>query len=349
MSAAPQRPRTRTASVCTAADTSRGTHTVKISRNSQHRGLGVGRCVNSSTFAVGGHDWSISYYPDGRAGDCDYVAVYLVLMSKNAEVTVLYDLRLIHPSTGLPSSMSSLQAVFNAAQPSWGMKRFMKKSDLYASGYLLDDCLQIECGITIVKVYEVEVPPSNLFDNLGKLLEWKEGFDVRFKVKGEVFRAHRIVLAMRSLVFKAELYGPMSDKNKIRIITVEDMQPPVFKALLHFIYTDSLPARDVLEGDENREMVKHLLVAADRYAMKKMKMMCESILCRRLDIESVAATLVLADQHDCSRLKDVCIRFINSSNRVNDVLASQGYEHLKRACPALTVELWEKSSKSRKI
>jgi hypothetical protein len=33
-------------------------------------------------------------------------------------------------------------------------------------------------------------------------------------------------------------------------------------------------------------MVKHLLVAADKYAMEKMKLMCESILCERLDEET---------------------------------------------------------------
>uniref|UniRef100_A0A0A9GPJ7 BTB domain-containing protein n=1 Tax=Arundo donax TaxID=35708 RepID=A0A0A9GPJ7_ARUDO len=194
-------------------------------------------------------------------------------------------------------------------------------------------------------VCEIQEPPSDLQDNLGKLLESKEGADVTFEVNGEVFHAHRIVLAMRSPVFKAELYGPMTEKST-RNITVEDMHPAAFRTLLHFIYTDSLPAMDDFDGDEYNEMVKHLLVAADRYAMERMKKLCETILSKKLDVESVATTLAVADQHHCSKLKDVCIQFINSSNRMDDVVASQGYQHLKRACPSVFVDIWEKSAKS---
>ena len=49
------------------------------------------------------------------------------------------------------------------------------------------------------------------------------------------------------------------------------MQPAVFKTLLHFIYKDSLPVMDNLDEDENKEMVKHLLEVADRYALERMK------------------------------------------------------------------------------
>jgi speckle-type POZ protein len=106
---------------------------------------------------------------------------------------------------------------------------------------------------------------------------------------------------------------------------------------------------DGLDGDDTEEMVKHLLVAADRYALERMKVMCECILAKRLDVDSVAHTLALADQHHCSQLKDACIGFINSSNRIGDVVASLGYAHLKRECPAVIVEILEKSAKTRKI
>jgi speckle-type POZ protein len=187
-----------------------------------------------------------------------------------------------------------------------------------------------------------------LSDNFGKLLETAEEADVTFDVKGEFFPAHMIVLATRSPVFKAELYGPMRDKQRLNI-TVQDMQPAVFKALLHFIYTDSLPPMEHLDGDDNKNMVKHLLVAAYRYAMERMKIECEAILCKSLDVETVATTLALADQHHCSGLRDACAEFIVSSNRMDDVLASQGYAHLKRSCPAVLVDILERATKSRKI
>ncbi|KAK1662964.1 hypothetical protein QYE76_051123 [Lolium multiflorum] len=111
----------------------------------------------------------------------------------------------------------------------------------------------------------IEVPPSNITEQLGKLLDAKDGADVMFEVQGEELPAHKLVLAMRSPVFKALLYGPMKEKDSNRVI-IDDMQPAIFKVLLHFIYTDSLPPKmdDDLEGDDKKEVTRHLLVAADR-------------------------------------------------------------------------------------
>jgi speckle-type POZ protein len=213
----------------------------------------------------------------------------------------------------------------------------------------------IECDLTVIKepllvdeTAEIQMPPSNLSDNLGNLLKTGEEADVTFEIQGEVFPAHKIVLAMRSPVFKAELFGPMRDKTG-RKITVKDMQPAVFSSLLHFIYTDLLPSMEDLGDNENKEMVKHLLVAADRYAIERLKMICEGILCRSLDVESVATMLALADQHQCSRLKDACVLFLMSSNKMDDVVASQGYVQLKKVCPAVLLDILERRMLSHKI
>ncbi|KAL6843281.1 hypothetical protein ACP4OV_026994 [Aristida adscensionis] len=330
-----------------APKTERCTHALEIAGYSLTKGLAADEFIRSATFAAGGHD-------------C--VTVMLELMSEpeqGAGVRVFAGFRLVNPTTG--ASRPLLQPtekswVFSHANPIQGFRLSKKLSELEASPYMHDDCIVIECDITVVlglpiseskSMYEIPVPPSDLSDNLGKLLESGEGSDVAFKVQGEIYHAHKIVLAMRSPVFKAELYGLLGENKKC--LTVEDMQPTVFKALLHFIYTDSLPDMDDFDADENEEVVKHLLVAADRYAMERMKLMCESILCKRLNAQSVATTLALADQHHCIKLKDACIGFINSLNGMDDVVQSQGYEHLKRTCPAVFVEIWEKAAKSRKI
>ncbi|KAJ1255686.1 hypothetical protein BS78_K171300 [Paspalum vaginatum] len=299
------RPSARTASMCTAEESARITHSFKVVGGMLHRGFGVGNSVRSAAFAAGGPRRLIS--------------------KPNVEATtVLYDFRLVNQVSGLSSSVFTNLAVFNAPKPlSWGRRRFMKKSDLEALGYLKDDCLEIECDLTMIKVDEIDAPHSDMVHGLGKLLESEEAADATFKVQGEVFRAHRLVLAMRSPVFRAEFYGPFGDKRKEEAVVVEDMEPPVFKALLHFIYTDSLPTMDDLDCHEYEEMAKHLLVAADRYGMERMKLI--------------------------SKLKDACIRFINFSNRKDAVAASQGYEHLKTACPTVVAEIWGKPAKSRKI
>lgn len=72
------------------------------------------------------------------------------------------------------------------------------------SGYIKDDCLKIECVLTVVHKpivsnakgrSEIEVPPSDLSDHLGKLLEEEETADVDFIVGGSKIAAHKSVLA----------------------------------------------------------------------------------------------------------------------------------------------------------
>ncbi|CAM0909178.1 unnamed protein product [Alopecurus aequalis] len=360
-----QSPRATTASTLS-PETAHGTHLFKIDGYSLYRGLGVGNCIHSATFTVGGCDWCVLLYPDGDNEEFeDWVSVFLELKTGEAEVRALYDLRIIDCTTRPPQPVSTHQPNPSGAEPRvfdtldgemcvWGHADFVRKSEI--GKYIADDVLLVQCSLTVINFKAeakmmcaaVQVPPSDMLDDLGNFLEAQEGANVSFKVKGEVFLAHKSILAARSPVFKAEFYGPMRNKSR-RNVTIEDMQPGVFKALLHFIYTDSLPPMDDLIDDEHEEMVKHLLVAADRYAMERMKLVCESKLYESLHAETVATTLALADQHHCSQLKDACIEFINSSNRMNDVVASKGYEHLKRACPAIIADILEKTAKTRKI
>ena len=106
-----------------------------------------------------------------------------------------------------------------------------------------DDSLFIKCRVGVVKsqtegpkIYSIAVPPSDMSKSFGQLLESGKGSDVSFEVDGEVFHAHKLVLAARSLVFKAQLFGPLKDKNT-ELIKVEDMLAPVFKVLCSCPFT----------------------------------------------------------------------------------------------------------------
>ena len=68
----------------------------------------------------------------------------------------------------------------------------------------------------------------------GKLLDSGKGTDVNFEVEGEIFAAHKLVLAARSPVFKAQLFGPMRNQNT-QCIKVDDIVAPVFKVSSVFL------------------------------------------------------------------------------------------------------------------
>jgi speckle-type POZ protein len=76
----------------------------KIDGYSLYMGLGVGECINSATFAVGGYDRGIDFYPDGdEEKSKDFVSVFLKLRTKNAEARALYDLRLVDQARTPPA------------------------------------------------------------------------------------------------------------------------------------------------------------------------------------------------------------------------------------------------------
>ncbi|KAM0825830.1 hypothetical protein ACQ4PT_069286 [Festuca glaucescens] len=249
----PQMLASKTVSTCT-PQKAQGTHVFDILGYSQHRNMGVSNYIRSGYFSVGGHDWSIVLFPDGIKKNPDCIVIALFHHAKGAaKVRASYDLRLVNQTTRNRSEFEKLT-------------------------YIQDDRLTIESTVTVFKephvsetksFLEIEVPPSDLTEHLCKLLHEKEGMDVTFSVGGHTFGAHKVVLAMRSPVFKAEFYGPMREA-RAELVTIKDMQPAVFRALLHFIYTDSLPVMDDREGDDNSEMIPHLLVAADRYAMERL-------------------------------------------------------------------------------
>jgi hypothetical protein len=86
-----------------------------------------------------------------------------------------------------------------------GLAKFMKRSELEEeSPYLRDDRLTIDCVPVITLVHDVKslaelLPPSDIAEHLGRLLQEKERTDVVFLVEGEAFPAHKMVLAMRAV------------------------------------------------------------------------------------------------------------------------------------------------------
>ncbi|KAI4984793.1 hypothetical protein ZWY2020_017423 [Hordeum vulgare] len=223
-----------------------------------------------------------------------------------------------------------------------GFGRFMRRVELEESGHLKDDSFTAKVDVTIMSEFHVLetpsilVPQSDLHRHLGVLLSSKADVDVEFQVGGETFLAHRLVLAVRSPVFKAELFGQMKEGITTETIRIDDMEAPVFNALLTFMYTDALPD---MKQEEEYVMAQHLLVAADKYDLERLKLICEDKLCNRIDTSSVATILVLAEQHQYHELKVACLVFLSSPNNLDAAIESEGFELLTKNCPRVIKDL----------
>ncbi|CAI5998059.1 unnamed protein product [Closterium sp. NIES-64] len=301
-----------------------GSHQFNITGYSLAKGMGVGKYMSSDTFTVGGFKWAIYFYPDGKNAEdnSQYVSLFIALASEGTDVRALFELTMLDQSgrgrhkvhSHFDRALESGPYTLKYRGSMWGYKRFFRRATLETSDYLKDDTLQITCTVGVVvtetegpkQPVSIPIPPSQMGKDYEVLLYSGEGCDVTFDVGDETVSAHRVILAARSPVLKALLYGPMRDRREGNI-PVTDIEAPVFKALLHFIYTDDLPSSG--PSAFTPIMAQHLLAAADRYALDRLRLICESKLCETVDADTVATTLALAEQHNAKRLKNVCLQF----------------------------------------
>jgi speckle-type POZ protein len=343
------------ASTIVAASTS-GCHILKIEGYSRTKGIPTGQVLFSSQFAVGGHRWRICYYPNGDESDtADYISVYL-FFSDYISVYLMLDEDV---TEDVKAQFKIYFAKLVEKQPSWtsrtvrnfpsqemrGYRKFIEREYFEKSEHLKDDSFTIKCDVAVVRDIctkeitapkFVSVPPPELNQHLCDLLKTEKGADVVFEVGGETIAAHRCVLASRSSVFNAELFGFMKEGDTAGVVRIDDMEVQVFKALLYFAYTDSL-----LETKKEEEdiMCQHLLVAADRYNMQRLKLICEEKLCEYIDVGTVAIILALAEQHHCDGLKKACFNFLSCPAHRRAFVATNGFQHLYKSCPSLVTEL----------
>ncbi|CAL5005185.1 unnamed protein product [Urochloa decumbens] len=307
---------------------------------SETMNLAIGQSVSES-FYVGGHRWRIKCYPRGDRieHNGEYVSIFLRLVSKSENVKAFFDVFLLHKD-GTPSLLRAkrLLHVFCLSSMSRGWSQFEKRSKL-ESTFLTNGLVRFMCGVIVVpdNPMPTPVPPSDIGVHLGRLLDCGDGSDVSFTVNGEMFPAHRAVLAARSPVFKAELFGSMADAT-MPSITVQDIEPAAFKVMLRFMYTDSFPADNEL-GDSPTDMLQHLLAAADRFALDRLKLICSLKLSEHVSVDTVGSILVCAETYNCPELKNKCLDFFAVEKNFKEAAFTDGFVFLLQKFPSLAAEL----------
>ncbi|GJV82828.1 BTB/POZ/MATH-domains containing protein [Tanacetum coccineum] len=223
-------------------------------------------------------------------------------------------------------------------------QEFTTNLSLDSSDYLKDDSVTFCCMVRVVQScirpnnFTIIPPPPEMEKDFKYLLDSEIGSDIVFLVKDVTFKAHKVILAARSPVFKAQFYG-LVGKPALDKVELMDMEPTVFKAMLLFIYSDKLPDSQESTGSMSH-MIQHLLVAADRFGLDRLKRLCEANLCEELNVDAVATTLSFAHDHHCSELKNFCMDFAVANLRA--VIQTEGYKCVEKSCPLLLLELLPK-------
>ncbi|KQJ99130.1 BTB/POZ and MATH domain-containing protein 1 [Brachypodium distachyon] len=309
----------------------------------QAKQLPIGKAVYSEVVSTGAHLWRIECFPraDDLKDEEEYLSVCITHMSKmSRSMRAILEVYLMDRN-GIPSRTETERTLktFRAKGGSIGCSSFIKGTTV-EKDYLLEGHITFVCAIIIIRDGCIPVPPSDIGVHLGSLLDHTDGTDVAFIVDGETFHAHRAVLAARSPVFRAELFGSMAEAT-MSSIERHDIMPATFKAMLHFIYTDALPGDDEL-GCSPVEVLQDLLAAADRYALDRLKLICAQKLLEHLSVDTVATTLACAETYNCPELKNKCFDFFAVEKNFKKAVFTAGFAMLLQKFPSITDELKSK-------
>uniref|UniRef100_A0ACD5W401 Uncharacterized protein n=1 Tax=Avena sativa TaxID=4498 RepID=A0ACD5W401_AVESA len=309
----------------------------------QSKQLPIGEVVQSDHVSAGGHLWRLVYFPHGQdeADKGEYISMFFQHMSKSRSVRAIVQVFMIGRDSKISRSRIETLQTFEIRgdqehRDSWGCNRFAKITDV-EKYCLIERHVTFVCTIMIIEDSPIPVPPSDIGTHLGRLLDHTDGTDVSFIVDDETFRAHRVVLAARSPVFRAELFGSMAEAT-MSSITLHDITPATFKVMLQFIYTDELPAEDE-HGDSSVEMIQNLLIAADRYALDRLKFICAQKLWDKVSVDTVATILACAETYSCQELRSKCIDFFVVGENFKEAMFTDGYAMLVLKFPLIVADL----------
>ncbi|XP_075149560.1 speckle-type POZ protein B-like [Haematobia irritans] len=219
--------------------------------------------------------------------------------------------------------------------------RLISMDDLrdYSRGFLPQDTLTVVCDITAI-LDTVDIVPRQIGDvsvigadqnkqeDLSKLLETGRFSDVVFVVGDKEFKAHKAILTIRSEVFARMFEHESLDESKSNRVEIIDFEPDVIQEMLIFIYSNKSQRID--------DMAVDLLPAADKYALHRLKTMCEFVLHRDLRSDTAIETLILADRHRANQLKEQCINIIKEN--ISDIIKMDSWQHICKF-PHLVTEI----------
>ncbi|EEC67034.1 hypothetical protein OsI_33763 [Oryza sativa Indica Group] len=151
--------------------------------------------------------------------------------------------------------------------------------------------------------------------------------------------ASTAVTTRASHVLKIDGYSSTLSANRYRSLSSFPFNAGghIFRAMLSFIYTDTWPE---IDQENEAAMAQHLLIAAERYGLDRLKLMCEDRLCNGIiDMGSVTTNLVLAENHYCHSLKKACLELLGSWTTLAEFMATDDFRYLTKSCPGILNDL----------
>lgn len=297
------------------ADEERGRHELQIDASTLYAAVPVGArgLLSSSPFTVGGHRWHIMYYPNGDCAESQgYVSVFLLLDGDVAK-PVTARCRLTPQGSGAVQTGGA--ARFH--EPTWfGVHQARHKGAVDSPSGATSS--PSTASARRRRRRRPPFPPptcastSATSSGAGGAPTSCSRSAARRSPRTGACSWHGLRSSDSAELLSTASHGAVA----AGAIRVDGVDPPAFRALLRYAYTDSLQEMD---KDEEDAVLRNLLAAADMYLLPRLKLICEDKLRRLIDAGTVQTTLELAERHHCDRLKEACLHFLGAPGNLRAV------------------------------
>jgi hypothetical protein len=207
----------------------------------------------------------------------------------NAEVKVSYNLRAIDATgaeiTSQPSTSSKI-----GSQGCWGYAKFLSKKELKEKTVSKSKSCTIRfiCDFTLYlsSVSKLHKETAMVGCKKGSTLVdatsavWKSGLlhDFTIACNDKQFKCHKVILASRSIFFKAMFNSNLQEATK-NLLDIKDANADTVGSFIEFVYTDQL-------SDES-QFTTELLVLAERLQFEALKLACEEAISKTINLVSM--------------------------------------------------------------
>ncbi|XP_037045183.1 speckle-type POZ protein-like [Bradysia coprophila] len=314
--------------------------------------------IRSPIFTGAKNHWQLKVYPKMKAGNTDFLTVYLILVNYGDQsrapgsiVKARFCISILK-ADGLPARQIGSEKVCEFKKGSDLGGKLIQSSDIYSltEVVLIDNAITIHCKIRTDGELKHNVSnggfaakrlclrledeakmqrKKELAADMGRIFDESLMSDLKISTADTCFPGHKAILAARSSVFAAMLGTNMTEKQQ-NTVEILDFDTDVVRGMLQYLYTG--------ETELIGRHAPDLLRIAEKYDLAGLKEACEHAICDDLNVDNAAMLLNLAHMHNATLLKQCALDFIKRN--ATKVKQTKGFADLQFAHPKVLLDLY---------
>ena len=281
--------------------------------------------IDSGKFEFNGITWFLRLYPGGttyssstttKAADLSNASIYCgVYIYSSHRVRASYSVAL---KSNKGSDIKRVEKCDLPGGYGYGWSDFVSRNILSSntSSYKQNDSVTFVCDITIIGAVQISANiknniPMNIISpmthsyrrDIDQLMLDKSSTDLNIIVDDHSVPAHKLILHLRSPVFRTMLSSGMMESANNQII-ISDFDYRVVKVFINFLYLDTCDLEVLTKH------AKSLLAIAHKYDVKGLIQLCENHLIGTLTVDTAVELMKIGEMYGCIELKKCATDFI---------------------------------------